>query len=288
MNIGEKISITTIVVNCILFIFKFLAGIIGCSNAMIADAIHSLSDILTTIAVIFGLRISSKEADKKHPYGHERFEAITSKILAIILLLTGLFIGYRAIDAIYMKTYDAPKSIAIYAAITSIVVKEWMYRYTIKGAKKINSTALEADAWHHRSDALSSIGGLVGILGAKFKFPILDPIASLVICVIILKVSIEIYLKAINALIDRAADSDIIRYIENEAKSIEEVKKINNLKTRLHGSRIYVDIEIELSEKFTFKEAYYIGETLHKNIEKLDSRIIHCNVKVMPLKEVFI
>lgn len=281
-SLGNRISITTIIVNLFLFIFKLFVGILGHSSAMIADSIHSLSDIITTIAVIIGLKVSSKEADEEHPYGHERFEAVTSKILAVLLCGTGVFIGYSALESIINGDYGIPGSIAIYGALASIIIKEWMYRYTIKGAKKINSSSLEADAWHHRSDALSSVGSFIGILGAKLKFPVLDPIASIVICIIILKVSFDIYIKAINALIDRAADKEVVNSIKQSVTSIDEITEINSLKTRLHGSSIYVDIEVGISSEVSFKEAHYIGEMVHKSVEGVDNRIIHCNVRINP------
>ncbi|NFC30073.1 cation transporter, partial [Clostridium botulinum] len=174
LKIGNKVSNIAIVVNIILSFIKILFGIIGHSAATIADGIHSLSDVLSTIAVIIGLKISSKPAVKDHPYGHEKLEAVTSKLLATMLFLTALFIGYSGIKVIINKDFSVPSKITIYVAILSIVTKEWMYRYTLKAAKKINSTALEADAWHHRSDSFSSIGTLIGIVGARLKYPILD------------------------------------------------------------------------------------------------------------------
>lgn len=280
--IGNRISIISIILNLLLSMFKFFVGVLGHSSAMIADAIHSLSDIVTTIAVIIGLKISSKEADDEHPYGHERFEAITSKILATLLFLTGIFIGYKAIYSIFTGNYVAPNIIAIYGALVSIIVKEWMYRYTIKGAKKINSASLEADAWHHRSDALSSIGSFIGILGAKLKFPILDPIASIIICSIIVKVSFDIYMRSVEALIDHAADKQLINSIQKTVISFNEIMEIKSLKTRLHGSSIYVDIEVGISSELSFRKAHSIGEMVHKSVEDLDHRIIHCNVTINP------
>lgn len=285
-KVGNKISYITIIANVLLSFIKFIAGIIGKSNAMLADSIHSLSDVLTTIGVIIGLKFSSKPADKEHPYGHEKLESITSKLLAVVLCLTGIFIGYKAINTIIKGSYNIPGKIAVYAAIISIVVKEWMYRYTIKGAKLINSGSLEADAWHHRSDALSSIGSLVGILGARVKLPILDPIASLVICVLIIKMSFDIYKKAILGLIDRAADDEMIELIKKEIMSIQKVEHIDDLKTRIHGNSIYVDVEISVCEDLSFPKAHNISELVHKNIEKLDSRIIHCMVHVNPCKKI--
>ncbi|WP_251859825.1 cation diffusion facilitator family transporter [Clostridium sp. Marseille-Q2269] len=282
LKIGNKVSNITIIVNIILSFIKILFGIIGHSSATIADGIHSLSDVLSTIAVIIGLKISSKPADKDHPYGHERLEAITSKLLAGMLSLTALFIGYNGISIIINKNFSVPSKMTIYVAILSIITKEWMYRYTLKAANTINSTVLKADAWHHRSDAFSSIGTLIGIIGARLKYPILDPIASLIICVFIIKVSINIYKDAINQLVDHSADEKTIDMIENQIKSIKEVKRIDELKTRLHGSKLYVDVEIALDYSLSLKASHSIAQEVHDKIEASNNDIIHCMIHVNP------
>ena len=181
-----KISMVSIVGNILLSLFKALAGIVANSGAMISDAIHSASDVFSTIVVIIGIRLSGKESDKEHPYGHERMECVAAILLATILAATGLFIGWSAVEKITVQDDSAlavPGILALVAAVVSIAVKEAMFWYTRAGAKKIDSGALMADAWHHRSDALSSIGALVGIAGARMGYPILDAIASLVICI---------------------------------------------------------------------------------------------------------
>ncbi len=285
LTIGNKVSQITIIANVILSFIKVLFGIIGNSAATIADGIHSLSDVLSTIAVIIGLKISSKPADKNHPYGHEKLEAITSKLLASILFLTALFIGYSGIKIIISKDFSIPSKITIYIAILSIVTKEWMYRYTLKAANKINSTALKADAWHHRSDSFSSIGTLIGIVGARLKYPILDPIASLVICIFIIKVSIAIYKTSINQLVDHCADEKTIHMITEQIKSIKEVQRIDELKTRLHGSKLYVDVEIALDYSLSLKESHSIAEKVHDRIEASNNNIIHCMIHVNPYEK---
>ncbi|NYT00356.1 MAG: cation transporter, partial [Methanocellales archaeon] len=165
-RIGQRISGITLITNFVLSLGKIFAGIIGKSSAMVADGFHSLSDMVSTIAVMIGLKLSSKPQDETHPYGHEKLESVTAKFLAVILFFTALFIGYGAIGKIILVEFTKPGLIALYAAIISILVKEWMYRYTVKGARRIESSAMLADAWHHRSDALSSIGALIGIVGA--------------------------------------------------------------------------------------------------------------------------
>lgn len=234
---------------------------------------------------MIGLKISSKPADKDHPYGHEKLEPIVSKILATLLFLTGIFIGLNSIKIINSKNFSIPSKLTIYVALLSIITKEWMYRYTLKAAKKINSTALKADAWHHRSDAFSSIGTLVGIIGARLKYPILDPTASLVICLFIFKVSIDIYKDSINQLVDHAADDKTINLIKEEINSIKNVKKLDMLKTRVHGNKLYVDVEISVDNTLSLNKAHDIAELVHKKIELCNSDIIHCMVHVNPYEE---
>ena len=238
-QIGNRTILITVVMNIFLSLIKLLAGFIGHSTSMISDGVHSLSDVISSIGVFIGLRISQKPADIDHPYGHEKFEAVLSKILAFILFLTGLSIGYSAIETIVSSSYIIPKMMTIWAALLSIGVKEWMYHYTIRQAKKIESTALAADAWHHRSDSLSSIGALIGIIGARLGFPILDPLAALVITLIILKVAIEIFVEATNQVIDKAASPELVNEIIQQIQSVNGVLAIDSLKTRVHSNRIY-------------------------------------------------
>ena len=208
-QIAMHVSVISIVWNMILSAFKLLAGIIAHSNAMISDAVHSASDVFSTIIVMIGVNISSKERDADHPYGHERFESLAAIILAAVLLATGLGIGYVGVCDIIGGHYAdlaIPGILALVAAVLSIAVKEAMYHYTVHYAKQIHSDALKADAWHHRSDALSSIGSLVGILGARLGWPVLDAVASVVICLFILKASVSILGDAISKLFDRACD----------------------------------------------------------------------------------
>jgi len=249
---------------------------------MIADGMHSLSDVLSTIAVMLGLKLAKQPADEDHPYGHEKMEPVMAKILASILLITAVLIGFSGIKSIINGTTVIPEKIAMYAAIISIIVKEWMYRYTVNGAKKIQSSALMADAWHHRSDAFSSIGTLVGIAGARMGYPILDPIASLVICIFITKVAIDIYKQAIDQLVDHSADAKTIENIKSEIQKTNGVINVDELKTRLHANRLYVDVEICVNKDLSVCEAHEIAEKVHNTVESLDNRIKHCMVHVNP------
>ena len=280
-----KISMVSIVGNILLSLFKALAGIVANSGAMISDAIHSASDVFSTIVVIIGIRLSGKESDKEHPYGHERMECVAAILLATILAATGLFIGWSAVEKITVQDDSAlavPGILALVAAVVSIAVKEAMFWYTIAGAKKIDSGALMADAWHHRSDALSSIGALVGIAGARMGYPILDAIASLVICIFIEKAAIDIFKDAINKMVDKACDDETEHEMYECVMKNESVRGVDLLRTRTFGNKIYVDIEIRVDGKLTLWEAHAIAESVHDSVETEFSKVKHIMVHVNP------
>lgn len=282
---GMKVSIISIIGNVFLSIFKFIAGIIGKSNAMISDSIHSLSDVLSTIVVMIGLKIASKKEDVSHPYGHERIECVASFILAIFLFITGLGIGWMGIKTIFFENYSeikTPTLIALIAAIISIITKEAMYWYTRSVAKRIKSDALMADAWHHRSDALSSIGSLIGIGGAMMGFKLLDSIASIIICLCIIKVSYDIFMDSVDKMVDKACNSDFINKICDLVLSTNGVLNIDLIKTRLFGNKIYIDLEIAANQDLTLKEAHEIAQEVHDNIENNYEDVKHCMVHVNP------
>ncbi|MDU3324412.1 MAG: cation diffusion facilitator family transporter, partial [Escherichia coli] len=267
--------------NFILAFIKILIGFIARSTAMLADGMHSLSDVVTTIGVIIGLKLSHKEADKSHPYGHERIESITSLFLSTVLFLVAISIGYSGIIKIINHNYVTPGFSAIIAAITSIIVKELMYWYTIKYANEINSPSLKADAWHHRSDALSSIGALIGIAGARMGYPFLDPLVAIIIALVIIKVAFDICKQSIAQLIDEAASEDDVQVIIDKINSIDGIYEIKNLKTRQHSNRLYVDVDISVDATLTVEEGHNIASYVHNLIEE-DSRIKHCMVHVNP------
>lgn len=284
-QIGMKASRNTLIVNLLLAVGKLVAGILGNSSAMVADAVHTFSDVLTTIIVLLGLRVSSKKADAGHPYGHERYESVFAKILSIILLITGIFLGYESFQILKSGNIETPGMIALIAALISIIIKELMYRYTMGVAKKIKSISMEADAWHNRSDALSSIGTFVGILGAKIGFPALDPIAGLVVAFMVIKVGMDLYLKSIKELVDEAASDEIIKRIEIISNSIPGVKKINKLKTRVFGNRVFVDLDIAVDPDITVKEGHDISKELHDELEGQIEDIKHTMIHVEPFEK---
>lgn len=277
-----KVSLITIIVNIFLSGIKLVAGIFGKSSAMISDAIHSISDVLSTIVVIVGIKIADKKEDKLHPYGHERFESVASILLAFMLFITSILIGYTGIINIFEKDFIMPKFLALAASIISIVIKEWMYWYTILVAKKYNSDSLKADAWHHRSDALSSIGSLIGIAGSMLGFIYMDVIASVIISLIIVKVSIEIFIDSIKKLIDCSCDDAILEEIKNLVYEINGVIDIDNIKSRIFGNKLYIDLEINADKNISFIESHNIAHAVHDLIEERIVDVKHCMVHISP------
>lgn len=285
---ANKVSIISIIANTFLAIFKLLAGIFAHSSAMISDAIHSASDVFSSFVVIIGIKLSSKEPDKEHPYGHERLECVAAMILAIILFLTGAGIFYNALKNILNGEYNnitIPGVLALIAAIISIAVKEAMYWYTRHYAKKIDSSALMADAWHHRSDALSSVGALIGIFFARIGYPVMDSVASIIIFIFIVKASIDIFIDATNKVVDHSCDEELEKEIYNYVMKNKDVKDIDLFRTRMFGNKIYVDLEICLDENLTLKEAHDIAESLHDKLEKKFDKVKHVMVHVNPVSK---
>lgn len=284
-KIANRVSAITIVENVVLSIVKLMAGIFAHSSAMISDAIHSASDVFSTIIVIIGIKLASKESDKEHPYGHERLECVAAIILAMILFITGLGIGLDALKNIFqrnMEELQVPGILALLAAILSIVCKEAMYWYTRYYARKIDSGALMADAWHHRSDALSSVGALVGIGGAMFGIAVMDSIASLVIFVFIAKAAYDIFKDAIDKMVDHSCDAETEQKIYECVMKNENVKGIDLLQTRIFGNKIYVDVEIAVEGSYTLHQAHEIAEEVHDEIEQNFTKIKHIMVHVNP------
>ena len=284
-RVANRVAFITIVENVLLSIFKLFAGIFAKSNAMISDAIHSASDVFSTIVVLIGVKLASKDSDKEHPYGHERLECVAAILLSMVLLFTGLEIGSKAFENIISGEYgnlERPGALALVAAIVSIATKEIMYWYTRYHAKKIDSSALMADAWHHRSDALSSVGALIGIGGAMLGYPIMDTIARLVIFVFISNAAYDIFKDAIDKMVDHSCDEETEKKIYDAVMSHEEVLGIDLLQTRIFGNKIYVDVEIQVNGTYTLQEAHKIAEEVHENIEQNFPKVKHVMVHVNP------
>lgn len=285
VKIALRVSAVSIAVNIALTVFKFVAGILSGSIAMLSDAAHTLSDVLTSFIVIAGVKAGAKKADRNHPYGHERLECVASIVLAVFLVAVAFGIGYAGVSSMTgggYKTLKAPGLIALIAAIVSIAVKEGMFWFTRHYAVKIDSGALKADAWHHRSDALSSIGSFVGILGARLGLPILDPIASLVICALILKAGLSVFIDAVKKMTDESADPDTVKAITDIIMSVDGVIEIQELKTRKFGDRVYVETTIALPDDMSFYKAHEITDIVHDKLETEMPKIKHCCVHAHP------
>ena len=288
VRIATKVSAVSIIVNTVLAAGKAAAGILAHSPAMLSDGIHSASDVFSSFIVIIGVKLSAKKSDRLHPYGHERFECVAAIVLAVVLVVTGCFIGADAFTRLTSGNLDAlpePGLAAMIAAVISIAVKEGMFWYTRYYAKQIDSGAVMADAWHHRSDALSSVGALIGIAGARNGIPALEPVASLVICLFILKAAYDIFKDAVDKMIDRSCDSETEAAVAACVIAQKDVMGIDMLKTRVFGNRIYVDIEISADGSKTLCEGHAIAEQVHAAVEQAFPKIKHIMVHVNPAGE---
>ena len=282
-KVAVGVSTVTIVINLTLAGFKFLAGFLAHSGAMISDAVHSASDVLATLIVILGVKLAGRDADRSHPYGHERLECVAALILAVILGATGLGIGWSGIRKITGGGELAvPGLLALIAAVVSIVVKEAMFWYTWLAAKKINSSALKAEAWHHRSDALSSVGSFAGILGARLGFPALDPVASVVICLFILKAAWDILSDALGKMTDHACPPAMEQEMAEAILAQPGVLGLDTLNTRLFGDRVYVDVEIQADGDLPLKVTHATAQAVHDTLERQFPQVKHCMVHVNP------
>lgn len=278
-----RVSAVSIISNIILSLLKLIAGIIGKSMAMLSDAIHSLSDVFGSIIVIIGVKMSKKEEDSDHQYGHDRMECLASLALGAILFLTGVLLIYEGIKKIYLgEDISTPGTIALIAAVVSIVAKEGMYWYTKIAADKIHSDALRAEAWHHRSDALSSVGSLIGVAGAMMGVKILDPIMAGIIGLVIIKVAYDIVKEAVDKMVDKACDDETVRAMKELVLNVEGVEGLDLIKTRMFGTKMYVDIEISADGNLLLKQSHEIAEAVHDNIEKQFAGVKHCTVHVNP------
>lgn len=287
-KIIRQVTAVGIAGNIALVLFKLYAGIKGRSGAMVSDAVHSLSDVFATFVAFIGVRISRKAPDSAHPYGHDRFECLASMVLGIILLGTGIGIGISGVSTIVSGEYSSlepPAMIALVAAVVSIVTKEGMFWYTRHFARKLNSSAFMADAWHHRSDALSSVGSLAGIAGARMGFPILDAVACVVICLFILKVGFGILKDAVVKMLDTSCgenwDDEMAEFILSQ----QGVERVDLLQSRKFGDKIYLDVEIAVDGTLPLIEAHKIAEHVHDEVEARNPEIKHIMIHENPTKE---
>lgn len=282
-TVVKKLSVVGILGNVLLAGFKLAAGLIGRSGAMVSDAVHSLSDVFATFVAYIGVLLSRQPEDEGHPYGHERLECVAALALGLILAGTGAGIGYTGIHKlIYREEQEIPTLLPLIAAVVSMASKEAMYRYTMYYAKKMDSSAFKADAWHHRSDALSSVGAFIGIGLARLGFPIMDPIASLIICLFILKVAFDISKKAIDEMLDASGGRELEQSIRDFVERQPGVERIDLLHTRKFGNKIYIDLEIAADRHISLIEAHDIAERVHGGVENEFPNVKHVMIHVNP------
>ena len=285
-TIAMRVSLVGIVGNILLSIIKLIAGILGHSDAMLTDAIHSTSDVLGNVIALVGIFLARKQSDVNHEYGHDRLECVASIILSIILLITGVKIGVEGIQKVFMHSSTQiviPGPIALVVAVLSIVVKEGMFQYTKYFAQTIHSDALMACAWDHRSDALSSIGAGIGIEAAMLDYPKFDSIASIVICLFIIRTAILIFKDSIDKMVDKACDKKTEAFMKNMILKVDGVYGIDLLQTRLFGSKVYVDVEISVDKNLTVYQGHEIAVVVHDTIEREFPLVKHCMVHVNPV-----
>ena len=282
-----KLSGVSIIGNVLLAAFKLFAGIFGKSGAMVSDAVHSLSDVFATVIAWIGVRLSRQQEDTEHPYGHERLECVASLALGLILAGTGVGIGWSGVQKLLSpeNSLEVPTLLPLIAAVVSIVVKESMFWYTMHYARILDSAAFRADAWHHRSDAISSVGSFIGIGLAKLGFPFMDPIASLAICILILKVAYDISRDAVARMVDTSCDKTVEQQIRRFIGQQSGVRHIDMLHTRQFGNRIYVDLEIAVKRDISLVEAHAIAEKVHDAVEQRFPDVKHVMIHVNPEAE---
>ena len=277
---GRKVTILSIFVNVCLIFLKLLAGIFGHSAAIIADALHSASDLITDFACIVGLKYSSKPSDEKHPYGHEKIETLISSMMGIFLIITGVKIGYDGVNSIFHPPLFAPKIFVLVIALISIITKESLYRYTFFVGKKIKSKSLLANAWHHRSDALSSLAAFIGIGGSIIGFKILDPVAAVIIAFFIVKAGVKISFETFEELVDSSVSRELIQQIKEIASLTPGVAGVHNIRARHIGNSVIAEIHVEVDGEISVKRGHSISDEVEK-------RIIE-NVKKAQIREVVV
>lgn len=283
--VALRVTNTCIVCNLLLCLIKMTGGLAANSRALISDGINSLFDVISGVIVIIGAKIAGKKPDKEHPYGHERFESVATVILAVVLFVTGVFVGHTAIENLTGGTYktaELPGRLSILAALVSMCAKEVMFWYTKNAADKINSVSLKAAAWDHRADVISTAGALIGIMLSRYGFPAGDLIASLVVCVFIIRTAYQVFREAISQMTDRSCDDEFLDTLRQCILAVDGVLGIDVLQVRTFGNRYYVDLEIREDGNRTLREAHETAERVHDALEKQYPVIKHIMVHVNP------
>ena len=286
-----KVTIVGSIVNFLLLVFKFFAGIAGHSAAMLADAVHSLSDFITDIVVIVFVRIAGKPEDKGHDYGHGKYETLATAIIGLLLLCVGFGIFWNGASSIYTflrgGQLESPGVVALVAALVSIVSKEILYQYTVIQGKKLNSQAVMANAWHHRSDALSSIGTAIGIGGAILlgdHWRVLDPVAAVVVSFFIMKVSVRLLIPCVDELLEKSLPEDVEKEIEQTVLSFPGVSQPHHLRTRRIGNYYAIELHVRMDGKITLEEAHSTATAIENKLKEMFGKGTHVGIHVEPTK----
>ena len=268
MNPGIKVTLVGTASNLLLSIIKLIGGIIGNSAALVADAVHSISDLLTDVIVLITLKIGQKPKDDNHTYGHGKVESLGTTAIGFFVISAGLGLAYEAWDIIQSGASRSPELLAAGIALISIFIKEWLFRYTRSVGKKSSSSILLANAWHHRSDAISSIAALIGIIGSMAGFPVLDPIAAAMVSLMIIKVGYELTLGGFRDLMDTALNEKDTQKLQTTIDDISGVIKFHDLRTRKIGEGILMDVHIQVDSDLTVTEGHEVGERVRRQLIK--------------------
>lgn len=287
-----KVTIAGSVVNFLLLVFKFAAGILGHSAAMLADAVHSLSDFVTDVIVIVFVRISNKPQDKGHDYGHGKYETLATAIIGLLLLIVGFGILWNGATSIYTflrgGQLEEPGMVALIAAVVSILLKEILYRYTVAKGKKLNSQAVIANAWHHRSDVLSSVGTAVGIGGAILlgqHWRVLDPIAAVIVSFFIMKVAVRLLIPCVDELLEKSLPDEVEKEIEQALLSFPGVSEPHHLRTRRIGSYCAIEVHVRMDGQITLEEAHNTATAIEHKLKEMFGEGTLINIHVEPKKQ---
>lgn len=286
-----RVTIAGSIINILLLAFKFAAGILGHSAAMIADAIHSLTDFVTDAIVLVFVRLGSKPTDHDHDYGHGKYETLASAIIGVSLLVVGMMICYSGVT----KTYHAmcgeplqqPGFIALAAAVASVVLKEWAYRFTVRVGRRCHSEAVVANAWHHRSDALSSVGTTVGIGGAIIlgeKWAVLDPLTAIVVSFFIMKAAWSVLSKAVDELTDGSLPKETEDEIESIVNEDKDVSVVHNLCTRRIGNRIAIEMHVRMPGETSLYVAHRHATEIEQRLKQRFGADTHISIHLEPVK----
>ena len=277
---SRRVTTTGAWVNLSLAILKTSVGLIGRSPALFADGIHSLSDVVSDFFVLVAARVSNKGVDYNHPYGHQRIETLATIGLSVLLMLVGVGIAYEALENIIQGSDLIPDSYTVGAAILSVAANEWLFHYTMRAGRRINSDMLKANAWHNRSDALSSLVVLAGLVGALLGFPVLDAVAALFVCVLIVKMGVTWLVQSFSELVDTGVDQNTVKAIEQAIMGTGGVKGFHQLRTRRMAGKAFLDVHVLVDNEISVSEGHHIGEHVRANIQQAISDVEDITVHI--------